>query len=262
MSHSSCPTVSQVRDLYRLIGDVRSIAGDAIVQRQTLVDGVCRLLGADEGFISEFEDYMPGRLPREVSTIPGTQLDARCTAFIREFYATQAVEQDAMGAALYEAAATPGAKAVAWQQARRTKAASQYGEFYELVRTLRVVDLLDPMSRHASGHMVAISLHRFGAGRPFDVRERALATMLAEELEWLHRTRRLDVRDLMGRALSPRLRELLGHLLSDRGVKQIAATMGLSVNTARQYCDQLYKKVGVDSREQLMLRFLGQGKSR
>lgn len=257
MSRPTRPTLSQVRDLFRLIGDVRSIVGDPVVQRQTLIGGACDLLGADQGFMSEFDDWVPGRRPREISTIPGTRLDSRCAAFIRDFYATQAAEQDAMGAALLEAAATPGATAVAWNEARRHKSSKRYGAFYELARTIRVKDILDPMSRHPDGHMVALSLHRLGPGaKPFDARDRALAKMLADELAWLHRTRRLNVRDLLGRPLSPRLRELLGHLLSDRAVKQIAAAMGLSVNTARQYCDQLYKRVGVDSREQLMLRFL------
>jgi DNA-binding CsgD family transcriptional regulator len=260
MPRRTRPTLTQVRDLFRLIGDVRSIPDHPLVQRQALVDGVCRLLGADQGFLSEFEDWAPGRSPREISTIPCTRFDRRCAAFIQDFYATQAVEQDAMGAALYEASAAPGASAIAWHDAKRRKPSSRYGNFYELVRTLRAADILDPMSRHPSGHMVALSLHRLGTGaRPFNEREKALATLLAEELAWLHRTRRLNVRDLVGRPLPPRLRELLGHLLSDRGVKVIAAAMGLTVNTARQYCDQLYKRVGVDSREQLMLRFLGQG---
>ena len=263
MSRSARPTLDQIRDLYRLIGDVRSIANDPVVQRQTLIEGVCRLLDADQGFISEFDDFAPGRVPREISTTPGTRLDARCAAFIRDFYATQAVEHDAMGAALYEAAALPGTSAITWRQAKKHKPASRYASFHDLVRTVRLADILDPMSRHPSGHMVALSLHRLGgAARAFDAREQALARMLADELSWLHRTRRLDVRDLAGRTLSPRLRELLGHLLTDRGVKQIAAAMGLTVNTARQYCDQLYKRLGVDSREQLMIRFLGQGTPR
>lgn len=263
MPRTARPTFDQLRDVYRLIGDVRSIAGDPVVQRQTLIDGACRLLDAHQGFLSEFEDFAPGRVPHEVSTTPGNHLDGRCAAFIRDFYATQVVEQDAMGSAVYEAGAVPGSSAVTWHQAKKHKPASRYGAFYELARTIRVADIIDPMSRHPSGHMVALSLHRLGpAARPFNPREIALAKVLADELAWLHATRRLDVLGLTGRTLSPRLRELLGQLLTDRSVKQIAAAMGLTVNTARQYCDQLYKRVGVDSREQLMVRFLRQGTPR
>jgi len=35
--------------------------------------------------------------------------------------------------------------------------------------------------------------------------------------------------------------------------------MGLTVDTAPQYCNELYKRVGVESREQLMTRFLAGG---
>ena len=74
-----------------------------------------------------------------------------------------------------------------------------YAGFYELVQTVRVVDILDPMSRHDSGHMVALSLHRLGKSNPFSSRERVLAKLLADELTWLHETRRLNVRDLLAK---------------------------------------------------------------
>src|SRR5207249_2780950 len=125
------------------------------------------------------------------------------------------------------------------------------------LQTVRMNDILDPMSRHESGHMVALSLHRLGRGRAFNGREQALAQMLAEELGWLHRTGRLDVKDLVGRPLPPRLRELLGHLLTARGVKQIAREMGLSIHTTREYVISLYARLGVSGREELMLKFLG-----
>jgi len=38
--------------------------------------------------------------------------------------------------------------------------------------------------------------------------------------------------------------------------EQIAAVMGLSVHTARKYGDDLYKRLGVGSREELMVKFL------
>jgi DNA-directed RNA polymerase specialized sigma24 family protein len=257
LSQPTRATFRQVRDLYRLIGDVRAAgAAGAAVQRQMLVDGACVLLDADQGFISEFDDYVPDRTPREVETVPSSRLDGRCMAFIRQWYATRAVEQDAMGAALYEAAAKPGATAITWRAAKRHKPASRYGQFYELCQTIRLADLIDPMSRHPSGHMVALSLHRLGRARPFSAREQALARLLAEELAWLHRTRRLDVRDLLGRTLPPRLHELLHQLLGDRSMKQIAAAMGLSVHTARKYGDDLYKRLQVGSREELMVRYV------
>lgn len=256
MSHSGEPTHQQVRDLYRLIGDVRSMpTADKAARRVTLVDGICDLLGADQAFLSEFEDFMPGKAPREVGTTPGTRIDRRVVGFIGNWYATQAVEQDAIGAALYQAAATPGANIITWHGVRSGIRVDEYPAFFDLIETIRLSDVLDPMSRHEGGHMVALSLHRLGRSRPFNAREQAMGRLVAEELSWLHDTHRLDIRDLLGRSLPPRLRQLLGHLLTDRSAKQIAMVMGLSVHTTRQYTDQLYKRLGVDSREQLMVRF-------
>jgi DNA-binding CsgD family transcriptional regulator len=260
--HSTRPTIGDVRALYRLIGDVRSLSGQPVVQRQALVDGTCTLFGADQGFLGEFEDFMPGASPREVSTVPGSQLDDHCVQFMQQWYAQEAVAHDAMGAALYEAAASPGSTVVTWHEARRQMPATQYGGFYELLQTVQIVDILDPMSRHDSGHMVALSLHRLGKSRPFSGRERELAKLLADEMSWLHETRRLNVRDLLGQSLPPRLAELLRHLLTDRGMKHIAAAMGLSFNTARKYGDDLYKRLGVSSREELMFKFLPRTSSR
>jgi DNA-binding CsgD family transcriptional regulator len=284
MARATRLTFDQVRELYRLLGDVRAVVDNPLVQRQMLADGACNLLGADQGFLSEFVDFMPGHTPREVQTVAGRQLDERATTFIQKFYATQAVEQDAMGAALFEAAAVPGATAISWNQARRHKPPARYGNFYDVLRTVRMTDIIDPMSRHPSGHMVALSLHRLGRAKPFDARERALAKLLAEELSlhrlgrakpfdareralaqllaeelgWLHRTGRLNVHDLVGRPLAPRLRELLEHMLTDRSVKQIAHQMGLSLHTTRQYVAELYKHLGISGREELMVRFLPQ----
>jgi DNA-binding CsgD family transcriptional regulator len=255
MSHSATPTLIQVRDLYRLVGDVRAITNDPLVQQRVLIDGVCNLFGADQAFLSEFEDFLPGRAPRELHTTPGSQIDPRVVGFIRDWYATQAVEQDAMGAALYRAAATPGPTVTAWHEVKRHTPIRSYGSFYDVVETVRLTDILDPMSRDASGHMAAISLHRLGKAKSFTVREKALAKLVAEELSWLHRTRRLNVRDLLGRSLPPRLRELMGHLLTDKGVKQIAIAMGLSIHTTREYVGDLYKRLGIDGREQLFFRF-------
>lgn len=260
--HSIRPTFDQIRAVFRLIGDVRA-AGTAgvLAQRQMLVDGACNLLDADQGFLSEFDDWLPGRTPREVATVPGNQIDPHCVEFTRQWYAEQAVERDAMGAALFEVAGTPGPQAITWSQVRKTKRPADYREFYELLQTIRVTDILDPMHRHASGHFVAISLTRMGGARrrPFNARERAVAQLLAEELSWLHETRRIDVRELVGLTLPPRQRELLSQMLTERSMKQIAAAMGLSVHTARSYTNELYKRLGVTSREELMVRYLTGG---
>lgn len=256
MGKSGRPTCHEVRAVARLFGDARSVGANAALQRQILLDGSCCLVNADQGFFSEFDDFLPGRAPKGVATVGSTELDPRVAAVTRDWFGEHAADKDAMGAAVYDAAANPGANVVCWRDAARVKSHRAFGEFYELVATVRLADILDPFSRHACGNLVGMSLHRHGRSRPFDARERAIAQLIAEELQWVHETRRLDVRSLVGPPLSPQLGALLKHLLTERSTKQIAAAMGISIHTARDYTKILYRRLNVDSREQLMARLL------
>lgn len=60
-----------------------------------------------------------------------------------------------------------------------------------------------------------------------------------------------------GVRLSPRERETLELLLTGAPQKQIADRMGVTTHTAHDYVKALYKKLGVNSRAELMARALG-----
>lgn len=61
------------------------------------------------------------------------------------------------------------------------------------------------------------------------------------------------------RPLSPRERETLRGLLSDMSEKQIAADLGLSPKSLHQYVVSIYRKFGVSSRPELMMKWLDVG---
>src|SRR5690606_35199553 len=180
MSHSTQPTASQIRDLYRLIGDVRALHGDRMAQRRLLVDGACALLGADEGFFTHFANWGRGQVPREMATLPGSVIDQRVAHFTERFYRENVLQADAMGAALYDATADrPTTGALAWSDVRKTYTADDYPRFYELTRTVRLADILDPVMRDSTGNIVVLSLHHIGpASRVFSARHKKLASML------------------------------------------------------------------------------------
>jgi DNA-binding NarL/FixJ family response regulator len=58
----------------------------------------------------------------------------------------------------------------------------------------------------------------------------------------------------MAEALSPRLRDMLGQLMTGAGEKEIADRLGLSPHTAHQYVKTLYRRFKVGSRAQLMVK--------
>jgi DNA-binding NarL/FixJ family response regulator len=56
--------------------------------------------------------------------------------------------------------------------------------------------------------------------------------------------------------LSPRLDQTLRGLLAGDGEKQVAERLGVSVHTAHAYVKDLYKRLGVSSRGELMAKYL------
>ncbi len=52
--------------------------------------------------------------------------------------------------------------------------------------------------------------------------------------------------------LTPRQQQVLADLLAAKAPKQIAHAAGLSIHTVREYIQALYKKFGVNGRDELM----------
>ena len=59
------------------------------------------------------------------------------------------------------------------------------------------------------------------------------------------------------KGLSPRMRETLQFLLSGDSEKEVAARLGLSQHTVHIHVKNLYKRLGVCSRAELMAKCLG-----
>lgn len=98
----------------------------------------------------------------------------------------------------------------------------------------------------------AIKLFRAWSDRPFTDRDCLLVELIAEELarDWVE-TEPLAV---AGRALSPRLRQVLSLLAGGASEKEVAATLSLSTHTVHDYAKALHRAFGVRSRSELLAR--------
>jgi len=102
---------------------------------------------------------------------------------------------------------------------------------------------------------VAIALFR-RKGRPaFSSDDCAWLDMFHRQLEWLYRERCSDVDELTDQ-LSPRLRDVLYRLLAGDSAKQIAYRLELSQHTVRGYIKDIYRRLDVSSRGELLARCL------
>jgi DNA-binding CsgD family transcriptional regulator len=86
----------------------------------------------------------------------------------------------------------------------------------------------------------------------YGTRERRLVHLFVDELSrHLGRSLLLPHDDLFT-SLPPRVRQTLDCLLEGDSEKQVAARLGLSRHTVHQYVTDLYRRLGVSSRAELL----------
>lgn len=98
-----------------------------------------------------------------------------------------------------------------------------------------------------------------GAPMPGD-RERAILHLVMNQIDWLHRADTnvpANSTDLL--ELSAREREVLFLLMGGDSRKQIAGKLGISPNTVADYLKSIYKTFNVNSRGELLSKFISGG---
>ncbi len=104
---------------------------------------------------------------------------------------------------------------------------------------------------------VLFVVERSASDKAFAAQERDIMSAVMERASWFHR-RVAWSHGLLSASgmLAPREREILAHLLSAQGEKQIAASLGLTERSTHQYVVKLYRKLGVSSRAELFACFV------
>jgi len=94
----------------------------------------------------------------------------------------------------------------------------------------------------------------------FTSRDRAVVHVLFQQVAWIHQTigEAPSLTDAAG--LSPREREVMMLLLHGDSRKTVAAKLQLSVHTVADHLKQIYRKLGVTSRAELMAKFIHGGR--
>jgi DNA-binding NarL/FixJ family response regulator len=107
----------------------------------------------------------------------------------------------------------------------------------------------------------AIGLYRRLGRPPFTERERLIAHVVVQQVDWLHRdSAGLAARDQVLR-LSPRERQVLVFLLAGHAQKEVADRLDLSPYTIGDYVKNIYRHFSVGSRAELLARFIAGGRA-
>ena len=110
--------------------------------------------------------------------------------------------------------------------------------------------------RQGDGTYSGVSFHR-RHGRPaFTAIERALVETLVQNVAWLHSAPADAQKSDIFATLSPREREVMDLLLSGKSRKAVAQQLTLSTHTVADYLKQIYAKLDVNSRAELLAKFI------
>jgi DNA-binding CsgD family transcriptional regulator len=248
MGMSQCLRLSDVRDVFHLLGECRELELDFTQWQQHMLQGLCRLLRAQIGIGGEMswtgpdrmmvpircENYRPApaRWPEYAEWLKNPRIFIN--AAVREFHGLR--------------------------QRQATRSRQQLIDDREFYRSPFFNELLKPggfnhgmLSKYRLGtgrRMHEVVLNRVTGEPPFGQRDCRVLQLFHEELG-----PRVEQSLTLFR-LAPRLRQTLEALLEGNSEKQAALRLGLSVHTVHEYVTTLYRRFEVSSRAELLAQFL------
>ena len=240
--------LSQVRAIFRLVGEVREMGADPDVWRPHMVSSLRALLGAQ--FVVSSEVHFRRTSPRDggggagamrvidigwISDTEGVVCKAhneREQHGFDDFWVTPTQPVAAEGAAPEDLIPVKPKLKV---HGGRSFILSQYA------------------LKHA-GAVDQLGLHRAWGDEPFTAAHRRLVRLLHVELGRLWRRDALRKAKDPASALPPRLSQTLDELLQGKSEKEIALRLELSRHTIHNYVKALHQRFGVSSRGELLAR--------
>ncbi|MGN6626489.1 MAG: response regulator transcription factor [Tepidisphaeraceae bacterium] len=238
-----------IADIVRLIGGIAGMTEPLAERRRALMRGLVRLIDADIWAWVHSGGWAAGK-PYIVAMLDGGWADdaernrlwhANSQDEWAESYRAGVI-LDRPSTRLFDAT-HPG-----WGD----------GTFYtQHIRPAGFEHLLFSMYPLPDGLFSGWALHRRSGKPPYTPREVAIVNLVLGQIDWLHAQEAPSIAGDEGLCnLSPRLREILVHLLGGDSRKQIAMKLNLSEFTVGDYIKSLYKRLSVTSRGELMARFL------
>lgn len=245
--------LQDVRQLLRILGELRELGADPAAWRGHLVNTLQTFCGADVCVIAELRvnEDLPEDLTNCAQAVTSLQaIDCGLSAperelFYREIYFTDHTTDDVLGAIvpLYGSAFTVRrAQVVADRQWDRSFSAN---ERFRRAGCDDFVKSMMPVPR--LGVISSLELYR-APGRRFEERERALLSLLHEELatDWNRDELRNGVR------VTPRQKQVLSRLCEGASEKEIAYELDMSIHTVHDHIKALHRTFGARSRGELL----------
>jgi DNA-binding CsgD family transcriptional regulator len=251
MAKSDLLRVADVRDSYRLIGECRDLGADPALWCPRMFEGLCRLIGAPHATGGE------GRWRRPQHPIePVSAFDFGLEPCARERYLAYMRDHGPVADPICRALQHAPAPLATRTRRQLVADAEWYRSASWEVRRSNGVDHQITSVYQLGAGIVVICLQRAIGERDFSSREQRLLNFFHGELGRLIGRSLVSAVEPGPRQLPRRLRQTLACLLEGDSEKQVAARLGLSPNTVHQYVTALYRRVGVQSRAELLAHAL------
>lgn len=248
MGKSARLRLSEVRAVYRLVGECRDLGFDPFAWRQRLVEQALLLVGARVGMCGEIVlaegDFSQPQI--EVGW-EDDQAD-----IWHEYLQRHALSDDPFWNRLRGDAGflqtVRRCDYIPDEQWYRLEIVEAYWRQADVDRLL----LSGRMSHCEKPTLDGMFFARVWGEKPFDQRERRLIQLLHDEVAPLVGRQLAAADEPSGRQLSPRLRQVLGCLLEGDSDKQIARRLNLARATVSEYISAILRHFGLHSRTELM----------
>jgi DNA-binding CsgD family transcriptional regulator len=232
--------LSDVRKIFRLVGEIREIGADPQRWRPHLLIRLGTIVGADLVVSSEVH-FRTSERPGVLRVVDvGWIWDREKDPY--QVHTERHETPDAYWVTLCkpETQARATGEVVAVRPRQRVRGGASF-----------------ILSQYPLTHLGAVDqlgLHRYDTHHPFTAVEHKLVRLFHVELGRLWRASALHDAEDASKELSPRLSQTLEGLLQGSSEKQIAFALGLSQHTVHHYVQALHKRFGVASRAELLAR--------
>ncbi len=261
MSKSQRLRHSDLKAIYRLIGDCLDLGADPLAWRRRLLEGMRRLAGGRVAYIVGLVGFpRPGVRAAEMVHL-GLEGPRQSDLFAEHFAFMARGGEDSMLTAF---AALPHDRLqsrshdqmVDVGQWRRSESYQRYHR--EMDMEPGVLSMF-PLRVGGVRYHHTLSVRRCVGERSFSRRDVRVLDCLHHELAPQIGRRLAAANEPSASTLPPRLQQTLQGLLDGLSEKQIAERLGISPATLHEYVTKLYRRFGVRGRNELMARWIRYG---
>lgn len=242
---------NEARAMVRLVADVTGLHADHVTAKRHLMDGLCRLIGADR-WLWALTYLQPGG--------ENTHLFFQYHGFTEEEFSLIAQAADHPDLAVLMVPFTEELTRTAAHLTRLRQEIDPADTFATTdVQRLFLQAGVRPLMLSArplnDRCQSFVAIYREKHREEFTPRERQIAHILLTEVSWLHGLGWPQDMGAKVPSLTPRNRTVLNLLLDGHSRKEIAARLDISIHTVSGYVKEVYAAFGVQSHAELMRRF-------